>query len=145
LRKRDEVDVNSAPPGQNKAPSAAVPSTSKGQESVITRRSWRGSKRDEYRWETECEEIDAFFAKTSTRRDGELKNADDVRDLSVGVLRDMYVTYNTRVPAGAVSRHIISVCNRAIRDARIQPGEYHSKLVFLRTNWQLVSYLKKKV
>jgi hypothetical protein len=95
--------------------------------------------------ETELEEIDLFFAKPPPGRGPRSKTTaenDDVSDLGVGVLREMYVEYNTRVPAGAVSRHVISVCNRVVRDARVDPGAFHSVLVFLKLNWDLVPFLK---
>jgi hypothetical protein len=85
------------------------------------------------------QEIDAFFAKTtSPGSDCKLPATDDVvRDLGAGVLRDLYVKYNTRVPAGEVSRFKISVCSRVITDARVPPGDFHRKLAFLKANWGL--------
>jgi hypothetical protein len=84
------------------------------------------------------QEIDAFFAETSPGSDYNSPATDDVvRDLGAGVLREMYVKCNTRVPAGEVSRFKISVCSRVITDARVPPGDFHRKLAFLKANWGL--------
>jgi hypothetical protein len=88
-------------------------------------------------------EVDAFFAKTPAGRDRKLKSSDRVGDLGVGVLKEMYVKYNTRVPAGAVSRLVVSTCSEVVDRARVQPGDFHSKLVLLKANWEMISYLRK--
>ncbi len=140
LRIRNEVDENGFPVEPN-----GVPSSSRDQRSVFTR-PISETEHDEQLFQlfyATRDEVDAFFAKNPTVRDHELKSTDDLRDLGVvGVLREMYVKHNTRVPAGAVSRFVISVCNRVMWNADVQPGPSHSARVFLKVNWDLVSHLK---
>jgi hypothetical protein len=143
MLKRDEEHEHSLPFGHNGV-SAPVPNTSGYHESVFTHRNSTEHEEqlgDHFR--AAVGEIDKFFAKKPAGRDCNLNTTDDVRDVGVGVLKEMYVKYNTRVPAGAVSRLVVAMCSRVMKIARVEPGDFHSKLVLLKANLEFMSHLNK--
>ena len=89
-------------------------------------------------------EIDRFFKKKRTQGDVNLKSLDEFDDLGDGILRDLYVKYNTRMAASAVSERIFSTCSHVFTKNRTRLGDFLGELVFLKCNWRLVAYLEAR-